>query len=115
MKYGSIRLGGIAIAALLSLVPIAAQRGGGAGPAQDNAPTPRMADGHPDLSGFWGGGGGGGVKPDEKGNIVQLTAARLCHQTQIDAGECHPGVNAERDAGMNQRPANQPITCLIGP
>src|SRR5258705_7563634 len=109
MKHGSIHVGGIAIAALLSLVPIAAQRGGGAGPAQDNAPTPRTADGHPDLSGFGGGGGGGGVKPDEKGNIVQLTAARLCHQTQIDAGECHPGVNAERDAGMNQRPANQPM------
>jgi hypothetical protein len=33
MKYGSIHLGGIAIAALLSLVPIAAQRGGGAGRA----------------------------------------------------------------------------------
>ena len=76
---------------------------------EQNVPTPRTADGHPDLSGFWGGGGGGGVKPDEKGNIVQLTAARLCHQTQIDAGECHPGVNAERDAGMNQRPANQPM------
>ena len=59
---------------------------------------------------MWGGGGGGGgVKPDEKGNIVQLTVARLCAQSQIDSGECHPGVNAERDAGMNQRPARQPM------
>jgi hypothetical protein len=115
----SIRIGGaLLMAAAVSLVSIHAQygaapaqggRGGGAA-QQQNVPTPRTADGHPDLSGFWaGGGGGGGVKPDEKGNIVQLTVARLCHQTQIDAGECHPGVNAERDAGINQRPANQPM------
>ena len=99
MKNRWIHVGGIAIAAVLSLVPLAAQRGGG-GAAQQNVPTPRTADGHPDLSGFWGGGGGGGgVKPDEKGNIVQLAQGRLCHQTQIDAGECAPGVNAERDSG----------------
>jgi hypothetical protein len=108
-----------AVAAVVSMVSIHAQYGaapaqggrGGAAQQQQNVPTPRTADGHPDLSGFWagGGGGGGGVKPDEKGNIVQLTVARLCHQTQIDAGECHPGVNAERDAGINQRPANQPM------
>jgi hypothetical protein len=118
----SIRLGAAFVFAMaISLVSLQAQYGGapaqggrGAGAAQaqpQNVPTPRTADGHPDLSGFWGGGGGGGgqVKPDEKGNIVQLTQARLCHQTQIDAGECHPGVNAERDAGMNQRPPNQPM------
>jgi len=108
-----------AFAAVISMVSIHAQygaapaqggRGGGAAQQQQNVPTPRTGDGHPDLSGFWGGGGGGGgVKPDEKGNIVQLTQARLCHQTQIDAGECHPGVNAERDAGINQRPPNQPM------
>ena len=125
MTYRSIHIGGaFAVAAMASFVTIyatpqydgaavpageraAAQRG-----AQNNVPTPRTPDGHPDLSGMWNGGGGGGggqVKPDEKGNIVQLTRARLCHQTQIDSGECHPGVNAERDAGMNQRPANQPM------
>ena len=109
-----------AFAAAVSLVSLHAQYGGapaqggrGAGAAQaqpQNVPTPRTADGHLDLSGFWGGGGGQGQpKPDEKGNIVQLTRARLCHQTQIDAGECAPGVNAERDAGLNQRPANQPM------
>jgi hypothetical protein len=111
----SIRIGvAFTIAVAASLVSIHAQYGA-AQPQQTpsaslgaSVPTPRTADGHPDLSGFWaGGGGGGGVKPDEKGNIVQLTQARLCHQTQIDAG--HPGVNAERDAGINQRPANQPM------
>ena len=64
-----------AFAAAVSMVSIHAQygaapaqggRGGGAAQQQQNVPTPRTADGHPDLSGFWaGGGGGGGVKPDE--------------------------------------------------
>src|SRR5471030_2895411 len=128
MTYRSIHIGGaLAVAALASLVTIYAApqyepgvaplpqgggRGGRAGGApQQNVPTPRTADGHPDLSGMWGrGGGGGGVKPDEKGNIVQLTQARLCHQTQIDSGECAPGVNAERDSGIKQRmTANLPM------
>ena len=117
-----VRVGAaFAIAAAVSLGSLHAQygsaqppqggRGAGAAQPQQNVPTPRTADGHPDLSGFWGGGGGGQgqPKPDEKGNIVQLTRARLCHQTQIDAGECAPGVNAERDAGLNQRPPNQPF------
>jgi hypothetical protein len=122
MTHRSIHVGGaLAIAAAVSFASVQAAQYGSApvAPAaprtaaqQNNVPTPRTPDGHPDLSGMWNGGGGGGggqVKPDEKGNIVQLTRARLCHQTQIDSGECHPGVNAERDAGMNQRPANQPM------
>ena len=123
MTHRSITLGGaFAVAAMASFVTIyaAPQYDPAAVPAGERAAaqrgaqgqTPRTPDGHPDLSGMWNGGGGGGggaVRPDEKGNIVQLTRARLCHQTQIDAGECHPGVNAERDAGMNQRPARQPM------
>src|SRR5258705_3760000 len=115
----------VAIAASLATIDVAAQyegggaapapaqggRGGGRGAAQANVPTPRMPDGKtPDLSGMWGGGGGGGgAKPDEKGNIVVLNEARLCSQAQMDNKECAPGVNAERDAGMNQRPARQPM------
>jgi hypothetical protein len=122
MTYRSIHFGGaLVIAAAVSFASVQAAQYGDtpAAPAapraaaqQNNGPTPRTPDGHPDLSGMWNGGGGGGgnqVKPDEKGNIVQLTRARLCAQTQIDNGECHPGVNAERDAGINQRPARQPM------
>jgi hypothetical protein len=121
MTHRSIHFGGaLVIAAAVSFASVQAAQYGNtpAAPAapraaaqQNNVPTPRTADGHPDLSGMWNGGGGGGnqVKPDEKGNIVQLTRARLCAQTQIDNGECHPGVNAERDAGVNQRPAHQPM------
>ena len=44
-----------ALAAGVSLVSLDAQGGRGAGAAQaqpQNVPTPRTADGHPDLSGF---------------------------------------------------------------
>jgi len=72
---------------------------------QQNVPTPRV-NGHPDLTGMWGRGGGGGgnaQKPDEKGNLVVLQKQRPCPQTQIEAGQCAPGVNFERDSGLQQR------------
>jgi len=73
--------------------------------APQNVPTPRTTDGHPDLSGMWGGGGGGigGATIDEKGNLVQLTRGRPCSQQQFDAGNCAPGINFERDSGVTQR------------
>ena len=54
---------------------------------------------------MWGGGGGfgGGAKPDEKGNLVVLQRGRPCAQTQVDTGNCAPGVNFERDSGVTQR------------
>ena len=92
-----------AVAAAMSLGSLYAQQSAAQNPA--NAPTPRTTDGHPDLSGMWGGGfgGGGGVKPDEKGNLVQLTRGRPCSKQQFDLGNCEPGINFERDSGVTQR------------
>jgi hypothetical protein len=105
-------LAAFAVAALVSLVTVYAApqygavpqggRAGGAGP--QNVPTPRMADGHPDLSGMWGGGGGGGGdKPDEKGNLTVLFKQRPCSNQQKDLGNCEQAVNFERDSGVEQR------------
>jgi hypothetical protein len=102
-----------AAAAAMSFVSLhAAQYGGapaapaarGAAPQEQNVPTPRTPDGHPELSGMWGGGGGGGAaKPDEKGNLTVLQRGRPCSPAQFDAGNCAPGINFERDSGVTQR------------
>jgi len=105
-----------AVAALMSLgllhaapqygaAPAAPQGGRAGGAAPQNAPTPRTADGHPDLSGVWGGGGGGGGgdKPDEKGNLRVVFQQRPCSQHQRDLGNCEQAVNFERDSGVDQR------------
>jgi hypothetical protein len=91
-----------AVALLVSIVPVHAQQR--PQQQQQNVPTPRTADGHPDLSGMWGGGGGGGGdKPDEKGNLTILFKQRPCSAQQRDLGNCAPGVNFERDSGVEQR------------
>jgi len=94
-------------AAALHLSPasLAAQ---GRGMGGDNAaaeaaltmPTPKSADGHIDLTGFWAGGGGNAnVVIDEKGNI----------HIPLNSRETSP-VNFERDSGLRQRAdPNRPI------
>ena len=107
MTYVVARIGAaFAGAALISIVSIQAAPQRGAGSAQpQNVPTPRTADGHPDLSGMWGGGGGGGGgdKPDEKGNLTVLFKQRPCSEQQKDLGNCAQAVNFERDSGVEQR------------
>jgi hypothetical protein len=104
MRTVVTRLGAaFAIAALASFVPLHAQQRQQQ-QQQQNVPTPRTADGHPDLSGMWGGGGGGGGdKPDEKGSLTVLFKQRPCSPQQRDLGNCAPGVNFERDSGVEQR------------
>src|SRR5215813_3386883 len=110
-------LGGVAVAsavAVMSLMPLSAQRQ--QAPQQpDNAPTPKMADGHPDLNGWWGGGGGfGGGRTladltDEKGNVyLQLNARSQGSALGTTSGQL--AENFERDSGVAQRAdPNKPI------
>ncbi len=74
--------------ATMSLLPAGAfAQGAGAAKKADpaaSAPTPRLADGHPDLTGIWRGGQGGGggnggqdgPKKDANGNVNVVLAAR---------------------------------------
>ena len=97
-----------ALIAWLAPNPGLAQEGGGGGNAPSqadlNAPTPKMADGRPDLSGRCGGGANfGGSEAlkrfDEQGNYHNLRNDRKASP-----------VNQERDAGMAQRFfANVPV------
>src|SRR4029079_17515300 len=103
-----------AVLAALMASP-SAQRGGGGPQAPDDAPTPRMGDGHPDLNGWWGGGGGfaGGRTladlTDEKGNVyLQLNARSQGSALGTTSGQL--AENFERDSGVAQRAApNKPI------
>ena len=90
-------------------------------------PTPRLADGHPDLNGRWGGGDGGGggiiaIEPD--GTEIDF-GTYGDYQAALTAGQVSPSariigrrpnyrhgnnVYSERDGGMVQRyDANPPL------
>ena len=90
-------------------------------------PTPRMADGHPDLNGRWGGwgGGGGGVMAIEPDGTEIDFGTYGDYQAALTAGQVSPSariigrrpnyrhgnnVYSERDGGMVQRyDANPPL------
>ena len=73
----------------------AAQNGG-----SESVSTPRTADGHPDLSGFWAAGAAGGpIDPDAEGNVTFKANARGAS-----------AVNSERDATLIRRiDPNRPV------
>ena len=67
-----------------------------------------MADGKPDLSGFWaGGGGGGGARADDQGNLTVLNRSRGCHPGMKI---CTAPVNQSNDSTFAGRfDANRPL------
>jgi hypothetical protein len=116
---------GIASALAWTMPVVAAQRGGSAAPAASaQAPTPRTADGKPDLNGRWGGGGGGGGGSTEVQGLdkdgKRVTYATLeeakakavrIFARNYNARHGNP-TYSERDQGMTDRfrdNANPPI------
>ena len=106
MTGGLLRCGVIAAASAavvwVSASNVAAQNGRGGGRSAEDAklaamPTPKMADGHPDLSGRWGGGGFGGG-----GNATQRFDAKGNYHNLRNDRKGSP-VNQERDSGLDQR------------
>ena len=98
LRFGVLAVA-MAGAAWMSTSQVAAQYGSGNAPTTPGAlaamPTPKLADGHPDLSGRWGGGGGGNAATtrfDTKGNYHNLRNDRKGSP-----------VNQERDSGLDQR------------
>lgn len=94
---------------------VPAQNGGAQRAQTASMPTPRTPDGHPDLSGRWGGGGGGAGAGtiravDGQGKTVEFknaAEAQAAGATKIFARNYQPRhgnpTYAERDAGMRQR------------
>ena len=88
-------------------------RAGGAqgAAAGAGAQTPRLADGHPDLSGVWGGGAGGGggrqAEDDGSGNLSEVFPSRRCAPNQVKCSEyTNQSEDGEFTARMN---TNRPI------
>ena len=98
--------------AVASLALAQGRAGGGArggGAAEANAPTPRMPDGHPDISGTWGGGGGGGreFEVDAQGNSTDIFPSRRCAPSQV---KCSEYTNQSYDGEFTARmQANRPL------
>ena len=101
LRCGLMAVGFAAVAWMSSSIPAAQSGAAGGGRAGEDAklaamPTPKMADGHPDLSGRWGGGGGGG------GNATQRFDAKGNYHNLRNDRKGSP-VNQERDSGLDQR------------
>src|SRR5215510_1388022 len=98
-----------AIALLVTVGALAQQpQRAGAAPA-----TPRMSDGHPDLTGVWGagrGGGGGGARQaedDGSGNLSEVFPSRRCAPNQV---KCSEYTNQSEDGEFTARlNTNRPV------
>ena len=95
MMSRSVRYGisvAVAVAAFAMMTTSWAAAQNAAAPGTE-VQTPRTADGHPDLSGMWGGGGGGGDADagagadNNDGDIVTNVGSRRCAPSQVKCDE----------------------------
>ena len=74
-------------------------------------PTPRLANGRPDLSGTWGGRGGGGGARElveyEPGKLAEEFPSRRCGPNQVNCGDyTNQSEDGEFTARLNSEPAD---------
>ena len=103
-------VGALAIIAIAGALP-AAQSTQSNGPGGDGAvPTPRLANGRPDLSGTWGPGGGEGARElveYEPGKLAEEFPSRRCGPNQVNCGDyTNQSEDGEFTARLNP---NRPI------
>jgi hypothetical protein len=136
MTHGSFRhvVAAMTVVASVSLlagalfVTIGAQSRPAGGGAAASVPTPRTADGKPDLNGRWGGGGGGGagaggvqaIEPDGRVHQFEhyadysaaLAAGKVSTNAKIIGRQPNyrhgNNLYSERDAGFTQRQFGNP-------
>ena len=107
-------MGALAIAMIAGAAPTAQMQTTGAAADPAAAPTPRTADGRPDLTGTWTAGGGGGGGRDllevEEGKFVEEFPSRRCGPTQVKCGDyTNQSEDGEFTARMNRnRPLYKP-------
>ena len=123
LRYALVVAGVLGGVALWAVPAVGQDRAAAGDPAA--APTPRTADGRPDLSGRWGGrgGGGGGVQAIEPDGTALDFDTFAAYQAAVTAGEVSRAariigrrpnyrhgnnVYAERDDGMRRRYFSNP-------
>ena len=105
-----VYVGALAIVAIAGALP-AAQSPQSNGSGGDGAPTPRLANGRPDLSGTWGAGGGEGAARElveyEPGKLAEEFPSRRCGPNQVNCGDyTNQSEDGEFTARLNP---NRPI------
>ena len=115
MKRVFAYMGALAIVAIAGALPAAQMPQSNGSNGEAAVPTPRLANGQPDLSGTWaagagGGGGGRDLVELEPGKLAEEFPSRRCGPTQVKCGDyTNQSEDGEFTARLNQnRPLYKP-------